>query len=133
MERCWAIHTGDNLKPEVVRVVVSKLTAEVWSARTVTSHGTERERRCIEQGWGKHAYGVIKVNCDASWEALTRRGGTDVIIRDSTGKIVGGRNTFSKDTSAKNIDVKSIKQAVELAKYHKWEDVIMESGVKNII
>lgn len=33
----------------------------------------------------------------------------------------------------KNLEAKALMQAVELARYHNWEDIIVESDAKNII
>lgn len=85
------------------------------------------------QSWNKPTQGIIKINCDVAWEASTRKGGTTVIARGWMGRIVGGRNSTSKDTAVKNLEAKAIMQAVELTIYHIWEDVIVESDAKNII
>lgn len=65
--------------------------------------------------------------------ATTKKDGTGVIARDWEGRIIVGRNSTCGDMSAKNLEAKAILQAVQLAVFYKWNEVIIDSDAKHII
>lgn len=130
-ERCRALHIGDRPKSEAVIRMALKLVDESWNTRKIRDD-TVRRGRDGQRGevWKKPEYGAVKINTDASWIASTTKGGTGVIARDCDGRIIVRRNTTYKDVNIKNLEGKTIFQAVELVVLHKWCEVTIESDAQ---
>lgn len=130
-ERCQAMHDENAPRPEGVIQTAVNLAEETWKLRRVESAETGRptaentRRNITPHRWRKPRVGIIKLNCDATWVVNTPKEGTCVVARDWERRIIVGRNTTSKDISAKKLEVKVIYQDLELAIHHKWEDVII--------
>lgn len=132
-EQCRAMHYGDNTMPEAVIHVGINLAEDTWRTRQSTVAEPARRPIATQHRWSKPELKVIKINCDATWVAETRKGGTGVVARNWEGRIIIGRNTISKDTSAKNLEANAIFPAVELTIHHKWKEVIIESNAQQIV
>ncbi|PQQ11302.1 uncharacterized protein Pyn_11853 [Prunus yedoensis var. nudiflora] len=40
-------------------------------------------------GWQKPPAGMVKINCDAAWKAMSQRGGVGWVLRDHFGLLIG--------------------------------------------
>ncbi|KAL6134961.1 hypothetical protein ACLB2K_067189 [Fragaria x ananassa] len=131
--RCAFVYRGVPVCPRFTISSASLLENEFWAANVpvlgTTNHSPPKT---IPTTWSPPPVGWVKVNSDAAW-LPSSSAGLGVIIRDSSGRVIGGLAEAAVIPSVEGAEAEAILRGVELAISLNLKQIIVESDSKQLI
>ncbi|KAL4304565.1 hypothetical protein GQ457_10G010000 [Hibiscus cannabinus] len=95
---------------------------------TPESHNSE-----VSHSWMPPPPGFVKINCDAAFLSPSKEASIAVIIRDYSGKVVGGATKLVHALSIAAAEAFACRLGVFTADREGWQNIIIESDNKGVI